>query len=96
MGEFTNNGFTLTLRALRELDYHDTIKVISSRTGRVLIHNYNANKQGYLGDLNITGIFTEIAVGRDKDWAKPILVAWAYEDQYKELKEKAKEAVKDA
>ena len=46
--------------------------------------------------MKITGIFTEIAVGRDKDWAKPILVAWAYEDQYKELKEKAKEAVKDA
>lgn len=45
MSEFTKSGFTLTLRALRELDYHDTIKVISSRTGKVLIHNYNANKQ---------------------------------------------------
>lgn len=96
MSEFTKSGFTLTLRALRELDYCDTIKVISSRTGKVLIHNYNANNQGYLGDLNITGIFTEMAVGRDKDWVKPVLVAWAYEDQYKELKEKAKEVVKDA
>lgn len=96
MNEFETGGLTLTLRALRELDYRDTIKVISSSTGKVLIHNYNANKQGYLGDLNITGIFTEIAVGRDKGWCKPILVAWAYEDQYKELKEKAKEAVKNA
>lgn len=96
MNEFETGGLTLTLRALRELDYHDTIKVISSRTGKVLIHNYIASKQGYLGDLKITGIFTELSVGRDKDWCKPILVAWAYEDQYKELKKKAEEGVKNA
>lgn len=80
----------IKLKDLRRLAPHDVIKVIGAGTGKVLIHNYKASKHEHLGELEITGIFTEISVGgtyHRKDWAKPILVGWALEDEYKELKE---------
>lgn len=81
---------TIKLKDLGELvRYGDTIKVIGSGTGRVLIHAYNKEKHSYLADLEISGIFTEIEVGgiSSKNWAKSKIVGWASDTQYKELKE---------
>lgn len=87
---------TIKLRDLGELvRYGDTIKIIDSGTGRVLVYSYNKEKHSFLGDLEISGIFSEIEVGGvvTKNWARSKIVGWASGIQYKELKERAKEGV---
>lgn len=90
---------TIKLRDLGELvRYGDTLKIVGSGTGRVLIYAYNKEKHSFLGDLEISGIFSELELNgvTSKNWARSKIVGWASDTQYKELKEKAKEAVKDA
>jgi hypothetical protein len=79
----------MKLKDLAEFANYEKIKVISSKTGKVLIHSYNKEKHKHLGDLEITGIFTEFELnsGISKNWCRIRLVCWAYEDQYKQLKE---------
>ena len=80
----------IKLRDLGNLvSYGDTIKVIGSGTGKTLIQCYDKKKHEHLGDLEITGIFTELSVGgaTAKNWCKSRLVAWASDYQYKKLKE---------
>ena len=93
------NEFTIKLRDLKKLAEYETIKVISSDSGKVLIHNYSEKKHEHLGDLEVTGIFTEIEVcgsRYDKNVARSKLVCWASEWQYKELKEAAENTKKES
>jgi hypothetical protein len=87
--------FTIKLRDLDKLvSYGDDLKIIGSGTGRVLVSRYDKKKHEYLGDLEITGIFTELVLSgvAVKNWCKTRIVGWARESQYKELKEAYKNA----
>lgn len=77
---------SMKLDELQGFARHERIKVIGSQTGRVLIQAYNRGKHGPLGELKIDRIFTELEVGREKNWAQPRIVAWADEQQYKILR----------
>jgi hypothetical protein len=76
----------IKLKDLAELARGDTLRIISSRTGKVLVYSYHKEKHEHLGELEITGIFTELELsGTVKNFARSRLVCWAYEDDFRKL-----------
>lgn len=76
----------IKLKDLVELARFDIIRVISSRTGRVLVYSYHKENHEHLGELEITGIFTELELsGTVKNFARSRLVCWAHEDEFRKL-----------
>lgn len=61
------------------------LKVIGSGTGKVLIHSYSPLTHEAFNEMEVIGIFTEIACKGDV--ARARLVAWASDCEYKKLKQ---------
>lgn len=95
------NDREIPLKELGELlAYSTPLKIIGAADGRTLIYNYNKDKHEAFADLKISGIHMELRIFggyTNKSMCEPVLVGWASNWEYKELKKKAaKEAVKNA
>lgn len=77
---------SIKLKDLAELVKYDIIRIISSSTGKVLVYSYHKEKHEHLGELEITGIFTELELsGINKNFARTRIVCWAHEDDFRKL-----------
>lgn len=68
------------------IDDRTPLKVLSARTGKVLIRDARKCSTNLL-NLGISGIRAVINVDKDGRFAQAGLVGWAYEHEYKKLKE---------
>lgn len=73
------------------LQYGEQLKVLSARTGRMLIENaVKSEKQKTFGEMKVWGIHARIIVSKDGAYAHPALVCWCGEDEYNRFKREGK------
>ena len=89
------NDREIRLKELGELlAYSTSLKIIGSYDGKTLIYNYNKDKHEAFADLKISGIHMELRIFggyNNKSMCEHVLVGWASNSEYKELKKKAQE-----
>lgn len=85
-------GKKVTINELCEsLQYGERLKVLSARTGRMLIENaVKSEKQKAFGEMHVWGIHAVVIVSKDGSYAHPALVCWCGEDEYNRFKKEGK------
>lgn len=81
----------IRLKDLGELLFSDvTLKIIGAYDGKTFISSYNKEKHKAFDDLMIFDLHIDLRLYggcNNKKVCEPVLVGWAHNAQYKELKE---------
>ncbi len=75
---------SIKLSDFRKLAEYQTIHLKNSRNGRIVANS----KKGLdkFNEIEIHGIFQELEFGREKNYARPIIICWVYDCDVERIK----------
>jgi len=67
---------------IKAVSYGEQVKIISERTGKLLLQNAKADKGEPYWGLELIGIHSEMQMNHEKDYARPIIVCSVNEEDF--------------